>query len=162
MAISEEKKQEGKAVFDSLVSYLHEINLNFATEEQEERFLIRFNMSGKDLPMRFFLYVNARHSIITMHSPLPIVFEEDKRADAYKAICGINYRLTDGDFQIDPTDGTVLFNMSNSYAGSLISNEVFRYMMGMSINIVEEFNDKLFMLSKGMMDVDSILAPLYN
>ena len=160
MAVSPERMQEAKAVFESLVNHLNNIHLNFAQEELEDRFVIRFNMSGDDIPMRFFLYVNPNQRIITLHSPQPVKFPEDKLDVACKAICAINYRLSDGDFQIDIRDGEVLFNMSNSYADSLISDEVFNYMLGMSINIVDEFNDKLLMLSKGLIDLDTLLQSL--
>jgi hypothetical protein len=160
MAITDAKRKEAKAVFDSLVAHLNKINLKFAQEELEDRFVIRFNMSGDDIPMRFFLYVNPDKQIITLHSPQPVKFPADKLDLACKAICAINYRLSDGDFQIDVRDGEVLFNMSNCYAGSLISGDVFDYMLGMSINIVDEFNDKLLMLSKGMIGLDAIMSSL--
>ena len=160
MAVSPERMQEAKAVFESLVNHLNNIHLNFAQEELEDRFVIRFNMSGDDIPMRFFLYVNPNQRIITLHSPQPVTFPADKLDIGCKAICAINYRLSDGDFQIDIRDGEVLFNMSNSYADSLISDEVFNYMLGMSINIVDEFNDKLLMLSKGLIDLDTLLESL--
>lgn len=160
MAITPEKKAEAKIVFDSLVKHLHNIKLNFAQEEQEDRYMVKFNMSGDDIPMRFFIYVNPDRQLITLHSPQPVTFSADKIDLACKAICAINYRLTDGDFQIDIRDGEVLFNMSNSYAGSLVSTEVFNYMLGMSINIVDEFNDKLLMLSKGMLTIDQLIDSL--
>lgn len=160
MAITPEKKKEAKIVYDNLVKHLHDIQLNFTNEEQEDRYVIKFNMSGDDIPMRFFIYVNPNHQLITLHSPIPVTFKEDKLDLGCKAICAINYRLTDGDFQIDVRDGEVLFNMSNSYAGSLISKDVFDQMLGMSINIVDEFNDKLLMLAKGMMDFDTLMSSL--
>ena len=157
MAVSPERMQEAKAVFESLVNHLNNIHLNFAQEELEDRFVIRFNMSGDDIPMRFFLYVNPNQRIITLHSPQPVTFPADKLDIGCKAICAINYRLSDGDFQIDIRDGEVLFNMSNSYADSLISDEVFNYMLGMSINMVDEFNDKLLMLSKGLISLEQFI-----
>lgn len=160
MAITDAKRKEAKVVFDSLVAHLNKIKLNFAQEEKDDSYVIRFNMSGDDIPMRFFLYVNTDKQLITLHSPQPVTFSADKIDLACKAICAINYRLTDGDFQIDVRDGEVLFNMSNSYAGSLISGDVFDYMLGMSINIVDEFNDKLLMLAKGMMDLDTLMNSL--
>ena len=160
MAITAERWSEAKAVYDSLVKHLHSIKLNFQDEKLEDRYVIRFNMSGDDVPMRFFIYINPDKRLITLHSPQPVTFSADKIDLGCKAICAINYRLSDGDFQIDVRDGEVLFNMSNSYADSLISTEVFDYMLGMSINIVDEFNDQLLMLAKGMLSLDDIMKKL--
>ena len=163
MAVTPERMAEGRAIFQNLVKHLHDIKLKFEEKELENSFMIKFNMGGDDIPMRFFIYVNPDKQLITLHSPQPVTFPADKIDLACKAICAINYRLTDGDFQIDIRDGEVLFNMSNSYAGSLISTEVFDYMLGMSINIVDEFNDKLLMLSKGLIDFDTLKSSLnYN
>ena len=160
MAITPERMEEGRKVFNKLIQHLDSIHLNFSSEELEDRFVVKFNMSGDDVPMRFFIYVNPAQRILTLHSPLPVKFADDKLEVGCKALCAINYRLTDGDFQIDIRDGEVIFNMSNSYAGSLISKEVFDYMLGMSINIVDEFNDKLLMLSKDLIDLDTVLSSL--
>ena len=158
--ITPERMEEGRNVFKSLVQHLHNIKLNFEEKELEDRFMIKFNMSGDDIPMRFFIYVNPDKRLVTLHSPMPVTFPADKIDLACKAICAINYRLSDGDFQIDVRDGEVLFNLSNSYAGSLLAADVFDYMLGMSINIVDEFNDKLLMLSKGLIDLDALMKDL--
>lgn len=160
MAVTPEKMAEAKSVFQSLVKHLHDIKLNFEEKELEDRFMVKFNMGGDDIPMRFFIYVNPNNQLITLHSPISVTFPADKIDLGCKAVCAINYRLVDGDFQIDIRDGEVLFNMSNSYAGSLISKDVFNYILGMSINIVDEYNDKLLMLSKGLIDFDTLKASL--
>jgi len=79
---------------------------------------------------------------------------------ACTAVAGINFRLTDGDFQIDIHDGSILYNMSNSYAGGAYSDEVIRYMLGMSVSIVDEFNDKLMLLAKDFITLNDLLKKL--
>lgn len=160
MAATPKQMAQGKAVFKSLVAYLRKIKLNFEDKELEDRFMVKFNMSGDDIPMRFFIYVNPSAELITLHSPQPIKFSKDKLDLACRAICAINYRLTDGDFQIDQRDGEVLFNMSTCYADSQISDKVFERMLGLSINIVDEFNDKLLMLEKGLLSIDDLMKSL--
>ena len=160
MAVTPEKKAAAKKVYDDLVAHFHSIKLNFEAKELEDRYMVRFNMSGDDIPMRFYFYVDPDKQTLTVHSPQAVTFDEDKRGLAYKAICAINYRLSDGDFQINPKDGEVLFNMINCYAGCQVGAELFDYMMGMSINIDDEFNDQLLMLAKGLIDIDTILKKL--
>lgn len=160
MAITFEKQAEGKKVYDALVAYLNSINLIFETEKKEDRYVIKFNMSGDDIPMRFFLYVVPEKQHLTIHSPQPVTFAEDKIDLACKALCAINYRLTDGDFQIDVRDGEVMYNMINCYAGCQVGEDLFNYMLGMSINIVDEFNDQLLALSKGLIELDAFLKKL--
>ncbi len=157
-----DKQAEGLKVYEKLVSYLESIKLNFSKEELKDLYVIKFNMSGDDIPMRFFLYVNPDKQLLTMHSPMPVKFEKDKLGAGCAAICAINYKLADGDFQIDVRDGEVLYNMSNCYAGCEVGDDLFAYILGMSINIVEEFNDKLLMIAKGMMDLNTLLKELYK
>lgn len=158
--ISKERMDEGRAVFNSLIQHLRDIKLNFEEKELEDRFMVKFNMSGDDIPMRFFIYVQPAHQLIVLHSPQPVTFPADKIDLACKAACAINFRLTDGNFQVDIRDGEPLFVMATSYAGSLISSDVFNYLLGMSINIVDEFNDKLLMLAKGIMTFEQLKESL--
>ena len=82
MAVTPERMAEGRMVFEQLIEHLHKIKLNFAHETLEDRYLIKFNMSGDDIPMRFFIYINPAHQIITLHSPVSVKFPAEKLDEA--------------------------------------------------------------------------------
>ena len=69
----------------------------------------------------------------------------------------INNNLVDGCFDYDLSDGTIIFRMTNSYLESEVSRELFEYMLFLSFTTVDEYNDKLMMLSKGLISLAQFL-----
>jgi len=88
---------------------------------------------------------------VSFFSKLPFNVEEDKRIDVALAICAVNYWLADGSFDYDLSDGSILFRLTSSYKESTLGEALFEYMVVVSAATVDNYNDKFFMMSKGMM-----------
>ena len=58
-------------------------------------------------------------------------------------------------------EGLVFFRMTNSYMDSNLSSEVYKYLLYCASQTIDAFNDKLLMLSKGIIDVEQFIK-LYN
>ena len=95
--------------------------------------------------------VNPRNELVSFFSKLPFNVEEDKRIDVALAICAVNYWLADGSFDYDLSDGSILFRLTSSYKESTLGEALFEYMVVVSAATVDNYNDKFFMMSKGMM-----------
>lgn len=148
----EKKLKNARLVFNTLCGMLDE--KDFKYEIHEEDLVVTFGMSGEDIPMNFVINVDAERELIRVLSLLPFEFEEDKRVDAAIATGQINYRLADGSFDFDYKTGRVIFRMTSSYKDSLISMDVFEYMIAVASFTIDEYNDKLLMLAKGTASVD--------
>lgn len=161
MAVSQERMEAGRKVFQQMVSYLrNEMNLNFEEYEREDRFGIEFNMSGDDLPMKFFIDIRPGNAVVKIRSSLPVKFDGDKLELGCQAVTVINYRLSVGRFYIDPRDGEVIYDLVSYYSGSRVNNKLFEALIGISVNIVDEFNDKLLLLAKDMYTLDALKESL--
>jgi hypothetical protein len=73
------------------------------------------------------------------------------------AISAVNYTMVDGSFDYNFLNGNTLFRLTSSYRNSMISTTALEYMLMVSCNTVDEYNDKLFMLCKGMMSLEDIV-----
>lgn len=146
------KLKNAQSVYKTLCAMMDEKNLHYTKHEDD--LVITFTMNGEDIPMDVVLNVDADRELIRLLSPIPVVFEGDKRLDGAIAASQINYRLADGSFDFDYPKGKVLFRMTSSYIDSLISKEVFEYMVAVSCYTIDEYNDKLFMLAKGKLSLD--------
>lgn len=156
----EKKLKNARTVFNSLCGMLDEKNFHY--EIHEEDLVVTFGMQGEDIPMNFVINVDAKRDLIRVLSRLPFEFAEDKRVDAAIATCQINYRLADGSFDFNYKTGDVTFRMTSSYKDSLISMEVFEYLIAVASFTIDEYNDKLLMLSKGMMSVEEFFKRKSN
>ena len=147
--------QKAKEVYDVLISMLE--NRNWKYEAHEEHLLIKSGIQGDDLPVSFIVVVNPRNQVVQFISAMPFKMPEEKRVDAAIAVCAANYGLVDGSFDYDLRDGEIRFRLTSSYRESTLSEDLFEYMILVSASTVDKYNDKFFMLSKGMIGVEKFL-----
>jgi hypothetical protein len=88
---------------------------------------------------------------------MPFNMPEDKRIDGALAICAANFGLIDGSFDYDLSDGQIVFRLTSSYRESLLSEELFKYMVMVSAGTIDKYNDRLFMLAKDMITLEKFL-----
>lgn len=157
--VDEKKIKEAKVVFDSFKRFLDSKNWNYTVvdEKPEEIYTFKFTVRGDDLPMDFIVMIQVDRGIIKFVSPQPVKFDNEKLSEAALALCKINDDIADGAYSLDIKKGMVLFNMTTCFRGSLLSDEVFSYLLGMSGAIVDNYNDKLLMLQKGLIDLETFL-----
>ncbi len=141
-----------KSVYNSLCEMLDEKNVRY--DKQQDDLIISFITGGDDIPMQFLVKVDAERQLIRVLSPIPVTFGEEKRVEGAIATCHATYVLADGSFDYDFQTGKVLFRLTSSYMDSLISKNLFEYMIIIAIHTVDKYNDKFFMLAKGQMSIE--------
>lgn len=150
--MSDEKKlKNAQNVFQTLCAMLDEKELKY--EKHEDDLVVTFIMRGYDIPMQIVINIDFERELIRLLSPIPVTFEGDKRIEGAIATCQVNYRLADGSFDYDYKQGKILFRMTSSYVESLISKDLFEYMVSVACYTVDEYNDKFFMLAKGQIEI---------
>ena len=153
--MEEMNMMKAKEVFDVLVRMLDTRDWKY--EKHEEKLLIKSGIKGDDLPVEFIVVVKPRNEVVQFISMLPFNMPEDKRVDGAIAVCAANYGLVDGSFDYDLRDGEIIFRMTSSYRDSHLSEDLFEYMIMVAASTVDQYNDKFFMLAKGMMSVQQFL-----
>ena len=147
--------QKAREVYNTLVNMLDTRDWKY--EKHEDELLIRSGIKGDDLPIEFIVVVRPKNQVVQFLSKLPFQIPEDKRVDAAIAICAINDRFVDGSFDYDISDGTIIFRLTSSYRESTLGEDLFEYMIMCSAVTVDEYNDKLFMLAKGMITLQQFI-----
>lgn len=152
--------EQAKAAFAALCNALDKHEWHY--KKDEENMSIECGAQGDDLPMEITVKVDADRMLIILLSHMPFVIQEDKRLNVAIAVSAINNMLVDGCFDYDVSSGHIFFRMTNSFLESKISEEVFSYMLFCSCQIIDEYNDKLLMLAKGMISVEQFLSAFEN
>jgi len=147
--------RKAKSVFTSLVNMLDTRDWKY--EKHEEDLLIRSASSGDDLPVEFVVVVNPKNQVVQFLSRLPFSIPDDKRVDAAIAVCVANYGLVDGSFDYDISDGEIRYRLTSSYRESELGADLFEYMIMVAATTVDNYNDKFFMLAKGMLTVQDFI-----
>ena len=142
-------------VYDTLCSMLD--NINWKYEKVEEKLMIKSGVKGEDLPIDFLVIVKPLNQVVQFLSSMPFNMPEDKRVEGALAICTANYGLVDGSFDYDLSDGQIVFRLTSSYRESLLSEALFEYMIMVSASTIDKYNDRFFMLAKGMITLEQFI-----
>ena len=147
--------RKAREVFQTLVKMLDTRNWKY--EKHEDKLLIKSGIKGDDLPVEFIVVVKPRNEVVQFISQLPFNMPEDKRVDGAIAICVANYGLVDGSFDYDITDGSITFRLTSSYRSSNLGLDLFEYMIMVAASTVDSYNDKFFIISKGVMTLQQFM-----
>ena len=152
---TERELKKANTVFSTLCAALNKMGWKYKADKEELK--LTYGVNGDDLPMEFTIRCDAERQLLRLYSVLSYKFPEDKRVEAAVATCEANYKMAHGCFDLDLSDGMVVFRLVNSYRDSLIGFDLFEYLVGVSANTVDRYNDLFFMLGKGMISLQDYM-----
>ena len=147
--------QRAKQVYASLVNMLESRDWKF--EKFEDDLVIRSGIKGDDLPIEFIMFVKPKNQVVQFISKLPFNMPEDKRVEGAIAVSIANYGLVDGSFDYDISDGEIRYRLTSSYRESVLGGDLFEYMIMCAASTIDDYNDRFFLLSKGMIDIEKFI-----
>ena len=147
--------QKARLVYNNLINMLNTRNWKY--ERHDDDLIIKSGIKGEDLPINFILLVKPQNQVVQFISSLPFNIPEDKRVEAAIAVCVANYGLIDGSFDYDVNDGEIRFRLTSSYRDSYLGADLFEYMIMCAASTVDDYNDRFFMLSKGMISIEDFM-----
>ena len=153
--MAEQDMRKAVEVYETLCSMLD--NINWKYDKIEEKLMIKSGVKGEDLPIDFIVVVKPRNQVVQFISSMPFNMPEDKRVEGALAVCTANYGLVDGSFDYDLSDGQIVFRLTSSYRDSLLSEALFEYMVMVSASTIDKYNDRFFMLAKGMISLEQFI-----
>lgn len=153
--MSEIKIEKAKEVYATMCSMLD--NRDWAYDKLEDDLVVKSSVKTDDFPVDFIMTVNPDKQLVSFFSWFPFTVEEAKRIDLALAICAANDGLANGSFDFDLSKGSICFRLTSSYRGSVLGEELFEYMLCVSVATVDEYNDKFFMIAKGAMTAQQFI-----
>lgn len=157
---NEKEMALAKSTFDTVCRALDQKEWRYDKDEKD--LSIRSGVKGEDIPIDFVIKVDADRQVVRLMSFMPFSIAEDKRLDVTIALCAINNNFANGSFDYDISDGTVFFKMTNSFTDSELAEEVIDYMVLCACTMIDKYNDKFLMLSKGILSIEQFLSSLEN
>ncbi len=128
--------------------------LDWKYDKEDDNLHISSGYQGEDLPIKFKINFDPKRCLATLYSWMPYNIPEDKRVDVALAITIANYRFVDGSFDFDLSDGSIMFRLTTSYKDIELSEAICEYMLFVSLRTIDDYNDKFFMVGKGMLSVE--------
>lgn len=132
-------------------------NRKWHYDKNEEKLTIDVTVTGDDLPMNLVIRIDVDRQLAILYSSMPFEIPKDMRVPMAVAVSLANCGIVDGGFDYDVEDGHLVFRLTASFKESLISSEVFDYMVDASCSMIDEYNDKFFMVVMQKMPIDKIV-----
>lgn len=152
MAIDERKLNQAKMVFNTLCTTLDKKGWKY--DRDDEKLIVRTGAVGDDLSMKLYIKVDAERELMYLKSPMPFTIRPERVRDMETAYGIVNWAMLNGCFEMDRQDGYSGFKLVVVFMESLISESVCRYLINMSCNMIDKYNDKLLAVEEGRMTID--------
>lgn len=144
-----------KATYQTLCEMLD--GRGWKYKKLDDELCIECSAQGDDLPIDIRMEVDADRKLVILLSKIPFAIPEDKRVETSLAVSAINYTMVDGSFDYNFLNGNLIFRLTTSYRDSMISTDALEYMLMVSCNTVDEYNDQLLMFVKNKMSLEQII-----
>lgn len=151
---NETESKNAQVTYKSLCAMLDGMQWNY--KKHDEDLTITCTARGEDLPMDITIRVNADRQAVCLYSPIPFAVPKERRAALAVAVSIANFGMIDGSFDYDYINGRIVFRMTSSFRDSLLSKDVFAYMLAVGCRTVDDYNDKFLMVVKSDMSYDDI------
>ena len=132
-------------------------DLGWRYNRHDDEFKIFYGVNGDDIKMNFLAIIDVDRQLIRLISLLPFEVNEDKRVECAVAVTAINYLLADGNFDCDVRDKHILFRLTATFRESIIDAELVKYLISISCNTVDRYNEKLAALNNGDITIGEFL-----
>ena len=159
MALDPARIENTKKNTEVLLAMLDHRKLKYSVEEQTEaRTHIRIHFTGEDIPMTLHIILRADRQIASVLSVMPFFITEEHRNDAALAVTAANHGLIDGSFDLNMKNGEIRFRLTSCYIDSVLSESLFSYLMFVSAETIDRYNDRFMALNTGEMTLEQFLA----
>ena len=148
-------KKSGENVYATICKMFD--NLGYHYERHDDDLVVSCTVKGEDIPMDILFIVRSERQLVQLLSPMPFTVPEDKRMEMAIAVTVASNNLVDGSFDFDLSNGRIVFRQTSSYMESILGEELFTYMLMVSANTIDDYNDKFLMLAKGMMTLEQFI-----
>ena len=145
-------QQRMNDAFKKFKDYFDGRGLKYGTEKSPSgNDVIEIGGKGKDLSMNFKITFDVKNEAIVLYSPMPFNFDEEKMVEGALVCSMLTDRFREGSFDFNVTQGSITFRLVNVVMGMTVSSELCAHMFELAVHTVDLYNDKLFMVAKGML-----------
>lgn len=142
-----------------LLAMLEHRKLKYTIEERTDvRTHIRIHFTGEDLPMTLHIILRTDRQIVSVLSVMPFRIDEARRNDAAIAVTAANHGLIDGSFDLNMQTGEIRFRLTSCFIGTVLSEALYAYLMYVSAETIDRYNDRFRDLNEGKLDLEGFLA----
>ncbi len=155
----ENKMKQARMAYDTFCDMLD--NEKWTYKRDDENLSLDMSVKGDDLSFKLDVKVDSERSVLSILSYFDTtVKSEDAKVNMGVAISAVNNSMVNGVFDYNFVSGKILFRLVNSYMDSIISKEVYKYMLYVTCSTIDQYNDKLVLLASGSLSLEEFLKKI--
>jgi len=151
----DEKIIKAKEAYAAAIAALD--GMNWTYDRDDENLAINTGAKGDDFPIRIIIRSLAESETLSIICPLGFDISEKARVEAAIAVTVANYGMIRGSFDYDFMDGEIRFRISAPFTGTELAPSLIELLILIAVQTVDEYNDKFFMISKGMLSIQDFI-----
>lgn len=145
-----------ETVYNTLCKSLDNDDIKYSKDDS--KLAVSVSSKTDDFDIQIYIMIDRERHAVKLFSRLPFTVPDDKKLDLSVATNFVNSKFVNGHFDFDISSGTIVFKLTNTYIGyKTIGTELFGHLLGICFGFVDEYNDKFFMLSKGLMELGKFI-----
>lgn len=146
-----EIKDASKAIYKDVCDYFDANGLSY--DKDEAHLVVISKFSGDDLPVNMIIEVTEGLNLLSIISPMPFTVSEDKRIDVALAVVAANNGVRNGAFDLDLDSGRLVYKVCDLITDGKAGKDLLDYLFSISLNMIDDYNDKFFAVSFGAISV---------
>lgn len=143
-----------REIFNLIIKAFDSKGWRYKVEEDDMKLITSFR--GDDLAMPIIFIVDKDRELVRAHSVLETKFSKERRVEGSVATSLINWRLINGCFDYDMSDGQVVFRMVESFRNCTLSEDIIHYLVNCIAQTVDDYNDLLQQMALGQADLTDL------
>lgn len=129
-------------------------------DKEEDKNKISCKVSGDNGTLDVRMYLDAERELAITWVFVDLKVPEEMRETMAHAVNVVNYCLIHGAFDFGQEKGNLLYRCTSSYRDSVVSDEWFNYLLGVSVSSADMYVEKLRRVVKGYLTVDELYEEL--
>lgn len=158
--MNNDAQNQAEKIYSTICDVLQNV-LHWNFRRDDEKMHIFTTAVGKDLSMPLHIIVSAQRKLAYVKSPMPFSVAPVSRKVVGRAVNVANFSMLNGCFEYNEDSGALAFRTVLPFDGCEISAEVCKYIILLSCQMTDKFNDKFLALSTGEIDLDGFKAFAY-
>lgn len=149
--MDEKQKEVYELIKEVLTGY------EFAYEENDEKDIISISLVGNDLSIPVLFGIDTYLNSIKLISNVPFSINKEKITDLIIACNVINETIPCGKFFASLATNSLIYKNDLIFEDSIVSEKAIQTLVNLSLDIIDTYNEKLFGLNCGIIDLQGFL-----
>lgn len=150
-----EKMQLAQELYGTLCSFMEKKGFHY--DKFDKDLMVMTAGKGEDLTIILSININTTLNLINVNSIMPFEVKDDYLVQTAIAIAYANYGCVLGHFDLT-RDKKIIFSLNTAYNDCIIGEDLFEYLFGATISIVDKFNDRFAIVANKKLSLEQINA----